>query len=224
VQVMAKPHLDMTQRQVMMPARPDVGVIGAPMKLSTNRYRTLVKPNLIIYHYDVHVSNITRDDERLKKSLSTDKSDLTSVLLRETLSQILMKVASENGWGHGWAYDGKKSLYSVSPDLSKDRSSHHVTIKEGGVDTTFLVQVTILLYLWPRLHRVLMTLPRPRPAQYSPLYFYRTLSRVRRAVCICVCKTTVISSVVWPNSFLFAYLIWSLTSGRVRRAVCGYLR
>jgi len=132
----------MTQRKVMMPARPDIGVIGAPMKLSTNRYRTQIKPDLIIYHYDVHVSNISRDDERLKKSLSTDKSDLTTVLLRETLSQIMIKVASENGWGHGWAYDGKKSLYSVSPELSKDRSSHHVTIKEGGVDTTFLVQVT----------------------------------------------------------------------------------
>eukprot|EP00959_Pyramimonas_sp_CCMP1952_P098238 2053512-Pyramimonas_sp.AAC.1 len=111
--------MDMSQRQVTMPLRPGLGTIGAPMQLATNRYRTLIRPDLTVYHYDVHVSNISREDERLKQSLSTDKSDLTSVLLRETLSAIMMKVAKDNGWGYGWAYDGKKSLYSVDPDLTK---------------------------------------------------------------------------------------------------------
>jgi len=132
----------MTQRQISMPLRPGLGTIGAPMKLSTNRYRTLIRPDLVVYHYDVHVSNISREDSRLKESLSTDKSDLTSVLLRETLSTIMMTVANENGWGYGWAYDGKKSLYSIDPDLTQKKSGFTVTVNEQGQQTNFLVQVT----------------------------------------------------------------------------------
>ena len=141
--MLAAPKMDMSQRQVTMPLRPGLGTIGAPIKLATNRFRTLIRPDLIIYHYDVHVSNVSRDDARLQESLSTDKSDLTSVLLRETLSAIMVKVATDNGWGYGWAYDGRKSLYSVDPDLTKIKSGHTVSVMEQGQQTNFLVQVSL---------------------------------------------------------------------------------
>lgn len=62
-------------------------------------------------------------------------------LARETINAIMTTVARTHDWGSRWAYDGKKSLYSIDPKLPFPEVGFVADIEEEGRQSQFRVQV-----------------------------------------------------------------------------------
>jgi hypothetical protein len=62
-------------------------------------------------------------------------------LPRETINAIMTTVARTHDWGSRWAYDGKKSLYSIDPKLPFPEVGFVAEIEEEGRRLQFRVQV-----------------------------------------------------------------------------------
>ena len=68
-------------------------------------------------------------------------------LARETINAIMTTVARTHDWGSRWAYDGKKSLYSIDPKLPFPEVGFVAEIEEEGRKSQFRVQVSCALSL-----------------------------------------------------------------------------
>ncbi|KAK3234461.1 hypothetical protein CYMTET_55286 [Cymbomonas tetramitiformis] len=142
VRVLTAPPIDVRSRAVLRPKRPGSGTLGAEVKLMVNRLLTTMKAHAYFYHYDVHVSNPPQDPPHEEASEEV-RTDLTAVLDRSVLNGILSQVAKDNDWGHRWAYDGKKNIYSLDDKLKFPESGYMVTAKkEGKKPEVVHVQVT----------------------------------------------------------------------------------
>jgi len=122
------------------PMRPGKVTQGKAIKIRANHFKVECKlPEA--QHWDVEIE-VERFDGKPAMSTSGVAGGVAAKALPTSVCREVMKeVAAKQRWAPGWAYDGRKSMYSPNMFLPQHETTYQVKASDQGRDRPFLVKI-----------------------------------------------------------------------------------